>query len=123
MAKRSTPIVELMDTPILDATNEAIKKAQDDGKLGPLDVGAIAAIQALARKIDMMDVFLQIVSEDYRERGLRPPNNDINSIPAYLKYCDALGLTPAARARLNPKGAPAEGDGEPDTGAGGLRAV
>ena len=61
--------------------------------------GTIAAARALADKIDQWDVIVQWAVEDKEDFGLmRPavPQNDNTSLPTFLKYMDALGLTVAA---------------------------
>jgi len=81
--------------------------------LTPMDAGAIAAMRALADKIDAWDVIVDWANEDAVEHDGRPrvPANDNTSIPTFLRYCDALGLTPAGRAGLAaPKEAPAGGN-------------
>ena len=91
-------------TPVLDALNEAVSKATH---LGPMDLPAVEAARALARKIDVVDAYMQALTEDARERDLRPPSQDNVSIPTFLKYCESLGLTPAGRTRAaveTPKG-------------------
>lgn len=88
------------------ATEKAVKQATDAGVIGPLDVAAVQAMLALARKIDAWDVVVRWAQEDAgAERGARPavPQNDNVSLSAYLKYCDQLGLTPAGRGSLKEK--------------------
>lgn len=61
--------------------------------------GTIAAARALADKIDHWDVIVQWAVEDKEDMGLsRPavPQNDNTSLPTFLKYMEALGLTVAA---------------------------
>lgn len=64
-----------------------------------VDAGAVAAAGALAQKIDAWDQIVQWAVEDASESESRPkvPANDNTSLPTFLKYCEALGLTPAAR--------------------------
>ena len=64
-----------------------------------VDAGAVAAAGALARKIDEWDVIVEWAREDAAETESRPkvPANDNTSLPTFLRYCGALGLTPAAR--------------------------
>lgn len=99
-----------METPILDATVEAINAADHlKGTAGKQYAGAIEAVKALARKIDAWDVIVQWAIEDAfdGERGARPavPQNDNVSLASYLKYMDTLGLTPAAQNAIPKKGA------------------
>lgn len=64
-----------------------------------VDAGAVAAAGALAQKIDAWDQIVQWAIEDAAESESRPkvPANDNTSLPTFLKYCEALGLTPMAR--------------------------
>lgn len=71
---------------VFEATEASLEAAADD--LTPRDQGACRALLKLAEKIDAMD-----------EAG----KNDIVSIPAYLKFCEALHLTPASRAKVPQK--------------------
>jgi hypothetical protein len=87
-----------METPLLDKTDAAIKKAEH--LKDPQYAGAVEAIRALARKIDAWDTLVQWAMEDIEDvRGARPavPQNDNVSLASYLKYSEALGLTPAAQ--------------------------
>ena len=111
------------DENVLEATNRAINGATH---LGPQDAGAVAAIRALARKIDGMDEYYHELRESYRERDLRPPSPDNVSLPTYLRYAESLGLTPAGRAgkptrRVGPPSAAARAAEEKpdDTGTDG----
>jgi len=94
-----------METPLLDATNEAIEKAAH--LKDPVYAGSIEAIRSLARKIDAWDVIVQWALEDADERESRPavPQNDNVSLASYLKYADALGLTPDSQGAIPRKGA------------------
>ena len=71
---------------VVEATEQSIEAAGDD--LTPRDQGAVRALLKLAAKIDAME-----------EGG----KTDIVSIPTYLKFCEALHLTPASRAKLPEK--------------------
>lgn len=84
-----------MPESIAEATERAIAAARH---LTDLDAGAVAALRALANKIDHWDDVVDAAS-DQREDGqkLTIPVHDNVSIPAYLKYCEALRLTPASR--------------------------
>ena len=61
------------------------------------DAAAIAAVRALAARIDAWDVIVRWAVEDAGGFG-RPavPANDNTSLPTYLKYLDALQLVPPA---------------------------
>ena len=79
---------------LLDATDKAIKAATH---LTDMDAGAVEAIRALAVKIDVMDEYFDELAAQNAERKLKPPSQDNVSIPTYLKYAEALGLTPSGR--------------------------
>ena len=67
------------------------------------DAGAIAALLALAHKIDDSDTILDYILEQIErdpESKVRPPASDNVSLPTYLKYCESLGLTPGGRGEL-----------------------
>lgn len=81
---------------VVDATDASIKAASH---LTPMDGGALAALRALALKIDTQDDYFEALAEQADERDSRPPSVDNVSIPTYLKYCESLGLTPAGRTR------------------------
>ena len=69
------------------------------------DAGAIAALLALAHKIDDYDTILDAILEQIEqdpESKIRPPASDNVSLPTYLKYCESLGLTPGGRGDLVP---------------------
>ena len=91
------------DTPVLDATVASVEDARRRGQIGASDAGAVAALLALARKIDMQDEYFQALAELAEENNSRPPSVDNVSLPTYLKYCDSLGLTPSGRERLSDK--------------------
>ena len=95
---------------VREALDEAIVAATH---LTTMDLGAVAAACALADKIDAWDLIVDWAEEDLAGNprpGARPavPANDNTSIPTFLRYCDALGLTPAGRMSL---GAPKEASG------------
>lgn len=108
-----------LPTPLLDATEAAIAGAAHlKGEAAKPFAGAMEAARALARKIDAWDVIVEWALEDAYdgERGARPsvPQNDNVSLASYLKYMEALGLTPAAQAAIPRKdgGAPAKRGGK-----------
>lgn len=98
LAGRSEP------TPLVDATNEALAAAGD--AIADRDAGTVQAILDVAMKVDMADRYFEDLADDAAVSGRRPPSQDNVSLPTYLKYADALGLTPAARARMAPKPEP-----------------
>ncbi|GAA6124214.1 hypothetical protein BPY_23220 [Bifidobacterium psychraerophilum] len=79
------------DSTVCDALDRSIRNAKH---LRAKDSAAIAAARALAWKIDHWDRLAEIALERAHEDGSRPtiPQNDNTSLPAFLKYCDALGL-------------------------------
>lgn len=68
-----------MATPesLVEATERSIKAATH---LTDLDAGPVAALRALAVRV-----------------GTADPEKDNVTLPTYLKFCDALRLTPASR--------------------------
>jgi hypothetical protein len=76
---------------IADATDAAIKAATH---LTAMDSGAVAMLRELARVADVV-----IATGGINEAG----KFDNVTVPTYLKACDALGLTPAGRVRLDEK--------------------
>ena len=77
---------------LVSATEKSIAAADH---LTVRDAGAVQALRGLAARIEVVDEYM---AELYRDdpRGA-PPKVDNVSVPTYLKYCGALGLTPAAR--------------------------
>lgn len=75
---------------IEEATESALTAATH---LTDMDAGAVEVLRHVARQIDLQS-----------EGGLTPDGKlDNVSVPTYLKYCEALGLTPAGRLRLGAK--------------------
>lgn len=75
-----------VEGPIYNDALTSVLAAREAGQLTDADNGAVAVLLDLARTIDGMDD---------RRRA-----RDNVTVPVYLKYLEALGLTPAARARL-----------------------
>ena len=77
----------------------AIEAAPHIDKVGG---DAAEALLALAKKIDAWDTIVDWAFEDAAENDSRPkvPAHDNTSLPTFLKYCEALGLTPATRRAL-----------------------
>lgn len=73
---------------VLKATDAALAAA---AHLTDEDAGAVAVLRDLAMTIDGMD-----------ERDPEAPLDNV-TIPTYLRYAEALGLTPASRAKLGTK--------------------
>lgn len=73
---------------VYEATVAAVAAARH---LGAVDQGAVAVLLDLARTIDGMP-----------ERDAEAPLDNV-TIPTYLKYSDALGLTPLSRQKLDKK--------------------
>jgi hypothetical protein len=84
---------------VLQALEEAIEAAGD--KLGALDAAGLAAARVLARTIDQASWYT--TDDEGRPRGL-----DNVTLPTFLKYLTAYGLTVEAR-----KAAEASSTGKP----------
>lgn len=80
---------------------EAALRAADHVDAEGADAGTVAALLALARKIDAWDQIVEWATEEAPE-GRRPtvPQHDNTSLPTFLRYCEALGLTPGSRRAL-----------------------
>lgn len=64
------------------------------GHLTDADAGAVAVLRGLAAAVDWL----------LDHEGLTASGKlDNVSVPTYLRYCDALGLTPAGRLKLGEK--------------------
>ena len=87
------------------ATEAALASAYEAGHLTDADQAAVQALRDLAVKISAQDSYFDALLEDARERKGRPPVQDNVSLPTFLKYCEALGLTPSSRAALAAKAA------------------
>ena len=92
--------------PILSVV-EATRAAIDAAHLPPTSAGAVAVLLRLADAIDGID-----------EDGLNPAGKlDNVSVPTYLRYCEALGLT----GTKGPAGSSAEPSGGGAGGTAGRR--
>lgn len=87
--------------PVERATDNAIREARKKGILGVIDGGAVAALRAVSRKIDVQDDYFKALADDAAEHNGRPPSMDNVSLPTYLKFCESLGLSPAGRKQFN----------------------
>jgi len=85
---------------VLAATEASIKAAKH---LGLLDAGAVEVLRHLARTIDAIAGGQDDLEDDVDTDPRKPRSLDNVTIPTYLKACDALGLTPAGRVRLDEK--------------------
>jgi hypothetical protein len=83
---------------VLAAFDASVTAAGD--RLSKVDGAAIAAARSLARKIDAMEDEPAAVSEDGELREERRRSLDNVTMPTFLKYLDALGLTPGGRRLL-----------------------
>lgn len=85
---------------IFDSCESALAAAPHVDRDGA-DAGAVAALLALARKIDAWDEIVELATDQANE-GRRPtvPQHDNTSLPTFLRYCEALGLTPGSRRAL-----------------------
>lgn len=88
---------------LVSATKAAIRAAKDAGQLTNADMASCVAILELATKIQVQDDYFDALMMDAIENGRRPPSQDNVSVPTFLKYAEALGLTPSGRAKTAPK--------------------
>ena len=88
---------------LLDETDKAIAAAKADGTITDRDAGTVAAIRVLARRIDLHAEYMDALAKHREEVGGKPPHQDTVTVPTYLKYSHALGLTPEARLAKQPK--------------------
>ena len=81
---------------VRDALDASVAAAKH---LTQMDMAAVQAARALADKIDAWDVIVEWALDDAAQTSGRPavPANDNVSLASFLKYCEQLGLTPAAR--------------------------
>lgn len=92
------------------SVSEALERSIANAKhLRARHSATIAAARALARKIDAWDVIVEWALDDAEQMKKRPavPTNDNVSIASFLKYLDALGLTPEDEAPAAAPGRPA----------------
>jgi hypothetical protein len=82
-----------------DATEAALVAATH---LTDSDQGTVEALRVLARKIDEDEARWELALRWAEAMKLRPPSQDNVSLPTYLRYCEALGLTPSGREKLKP---------------------
>ncbi|MFW6598130.1 terminase small subunit [Propionibacteriaceae bacterium Y2011] len=75
------------DQSVEAATKASIKAA----KLGTIDLGAARTLEGLAKDVD------SILTTGLNRVG----KFDNTVIPTYLRFCEALGLTPSGRARAS----------------------
>ena len=82
---------------VYEATELSVSHAIASGALDAnLSAGPVAAVLALARKIDGWDAVIEAAMEDREDGAKLPiPLHDNTSIPTYLRYCEALQLTPS----------------------------
>lgn len=92
---------------VVESTTVALTAAGLTETEGP-DAGTVAVLLCLARTIDAMDAPVEL-----EDGGRKPKPFDNVTIPTYLKYAEALGLTVAARKRA------AVVDDEPESSHGG----
>ena len=70
--------------------------------LEPKHAATVVAARALAEKIDAWQIIVEWALEDAAESESRPkvPANDNTSLPTFLKFMEALQLTPPAVAKI-----------------------
>lgn len=95
---------------VFDAAVSAIRASPHVDRDGG-DAGTVEAMLALAKKIDAWDEIVDLAMEQAAESERKPtvPVHDNTSLPTFLRYCEALGLTPATRKALAAE-VKAEGD-------------
>lgn len=84
-----------------ETVSEALERSLRNAKhLRAKDAAAVAAARALAWKIDNWSKLADAAISESGETGARPklPLNDNVSISSFLKYMEALGLTPTVEA-------------------------
>lgn len=101
--------LEVQDDSLRMALIRSVALARAEGHLAPHDEAAIVAAAQLARKIDLTDKYFAELERDAAKHRLRPPSQDNVSQPSFLKYLEALGLTPAARKEKTTKSGGAGG--------------
>lgn len=86
---------------VFEASLMAINAAPYVDRVGA-DAATVEALLALAKKIDAWDEIVDLAMEQAAESDRRPtiPAHDTTSLPTFLKYCEALGLTPGTRKAL-----------------------
>ena len=74
---------------VVSETERAVAAALADGTLNEKDAGVVEALLHVAREIDSL------------EAGVNAAGKlDNVSVPTYLKFSEALGLTPSARVKF-----------------------
>ena len=106
-------------TDLVKATEAALADAYASGILTGADQAAVQALRDLAVKLAVQDVYFDELAKRAREVNGRPPVQDNVSMPTFLKYCEALGLTPSSRAALA-RAAPAPDASKGKEGGGGV---
>ena len=94
MVSRPRPKVPPI-TDLVEATEAAIIEGYRLGVLTELDRAAVQALRDLAVKISVQDEYFDALRHEQQDG--RPPGIDNVSIPTFLKFCQALGLTVSAR--------------------------
>lgn len=95
--------IDIPDESLRSALLRAVAIARAAGDLSARDEALIVAASQMARKIDTADKYFAELERDAIDRHLRPPSQDNVSLPTFLRYIDALHLTPAA-PQPKPKG-------------------
>ena len=93
---------------VVSETERAVAAALADGTLTEKDTGVVEALMHVAREIDSL------------VHGVNGAGKlDNVSVPTYLKFSEALGLTPSARVKFAGAQARAAGHVKDGGGAGG----
>lgn len=78
-----------------ETLSEALERSLRNARqLKAKDAATVAAARSLARRIDCWDELAKLALEQAGNKRAAVPQNDNTLLPTYLKYCDALGLTP-----------------------------
>jgi hypothetical protein len=85
---------------VVEATEQSLAASLH---LTEADAGAVAVLRELAKEIDSRDELRDLALRYAGEHNQKPPGIDNVTVPTYLKFCDALGLTPAGRKSLELK--------------------
>lgn len=103
IAEAVVAAIDIPDESLRSALLRAVAIARAAGDLSARDEALIVATSQMARKIDTADKYFAALERDAIDRHLRPPSQDNVSLPTFLRYIDALHLTPPS-PQPKPKG-------------------
>ncbi len=104
--------LRIQEDSLFEALVRSVAKHRAEQKLVDSDEALVVAAGQMARKIDAADLYFQELLDEAESKHQRPPSQDNVSLPTFLKFLEAMGMTPAARKAVA-AAAPAKG------GAGG----